>query len=94
MEIHVRPYRPIDYASRKVRDGGQYEILIDGQRKGFIGYHEGAAPMLLERRSQIELDEITEACREALPDQNLGETVQINRFQPPPKPERKPNDFD
>jgi hypothetical protein len=72
--------------SKRPVDGGQYEIVVDGKRVGFIGYHNGASPLMHTRYSPLELQEIESKVRIQLMPQTIG-----NIGQPPlPKQQAKP----
>ena len=88
MEIEVKPHRPKDIISKREIDGGVYQIRIDGKLAGFIGYQDGARPMIFERRSPLELREIESAVRVALmPQRILGARVPLET----PEPKRPPD---
>lgn len=86
MDVEVKPHRGIDVATKKEVDCGVYQIRIDGDLAGFIGYHEGARPMMLERRSPLELREIERKVRVALMPQHVGSIAQIQERPQEPKP--------
>ena len=96
MIVEVLPFKPNNVMPpHNPVDGGQYQIRVDGVLAGFIGYHQGARPLLHERWSPMELVEIEAAVKEQLPDQNTGGIRQVP-LKPQP-PEQKPvdhGDFD
>ena len=82
MEVEVLPHKPLDVITKRPVDGGQYQIRVDGRLAGFIGYHDGAAPVMHLRFSPMELEEI-EAKVDMSLKQKIGKIVQ-----PIPKPQK------
>ena len=95
MVVEVLPFKARCVISKREIDGGVYQIRVDGDRVGFIGYQDGARPMLNDRWSPMELAEIEAAVKEQLPEQNTG-GIRQPMLTPTP-PEQKPvdhGDFD
>jgi hypothetical protein len=86
VDVQVKPFKPLDVISKRPVDGGQYQIVVDGKRVGFIGYHAGASPLLHSRYSPLELQEIEEKVRTQLSPQVVGKVGQP----PLPKQQAKP----
>ena len=92
MIVEVKPFKVRDMITKQQRDSGMYQIIVDGQRLGFIGYHNDAKPMIHQRLSPMELDEITRAVNEQLPKQNTGDAVQVSEKPPTTPTEKQPHD--
>ena len=96
MEIKVLPFKPLNVMPpHRPVDGGQYQIRVDDYLAGFIGYQQGARPVLHSRWSPMELAEIEAAVKEQLPSQDVGNIVQAPlKPQPPEKTTENHGDFD
>ena len=98
MLVEVKPLRMLDAISKRERDGGQYQICVDGRLAGFIGYRHGACPRMHREFSPLELREIESQVRRQLIPQEIGPIKQPGRIITPiPLPDHEgieSGDFD
>lgn len=94
MDVVVKPYKPLDVITKEPVDGGQYVIHVDGKLAGFVGYHNGARPLMHRRFSPLELREIESAVRRKLTPQKIGSILQPGIVQIPKPTETNFGDFD